>query len=434
MTAFTWRAGVLHAEAVALPQVAQAVGTPVYVYAAGAIACAYDAYAAALAGIDAQICYALKANGNLAVVRTLAQRGAGADVVSGGELTRALAAGVPADRIVFAGVGKTEAELRLALSHRIGQINVESAPELAAVEAAARALGTTAPVALRLNPDVDAVTHAKITTGRQDNKFGIDLEQALALIRRRADWPHVRIGGLAMHIGSQLLGLEPFRAAFAALAAATEAARAEGAAIDRLDVGGGLGIAYAADTTPPALSDYAALVRDLARRTGCRLILEPGRSLVGNAGVLLTRVVYIKDGASRRFVIVDAGMNDLLRPALYDAHHEVHPVWAADPGALTAPVDLVGPVCESADTFAWQRPLPPLAPGALLAIFSVGAYGAVMASGYNARPLVPEVLVRGGDYAVVRRRQSVEEHLALESVPAWLADPWAGGSGSADRG
>jgi len=422
MSAFSWQNGVLHAEAVDVPTLAEAVGTPFYVYAGSAIEQAYDGFAAALAGIDALVCYALKANGNLSVIRTLARRGAGADVVSGGELQRALAAGVPAEKIVFAGVGKTADELRLALRSGIGQVNVESAPELAAVDAAAAQLGVMAPVALRINPDVDADTHAKITTGRHDNKFGIDRDQALALIRERGIWRHVRIGGLAMHIGSQLLGLGPFRAAFAALAETAEAARSAGAAIDRLDVGGGLGIAYDNAALPPAVQDYAALVRALAERTGCRIILEPGRSLVGNAGILVTRVIYVKEGVGRRFIIVDAGMNDLLRPALYDAHHEIRPVLAptGDAAATECPVDIVGPVCETADTFAVRRVLPPLAPGALLAIFSAGAYGAVMASSYNARPLVPELLVRGRDFAVVRRRPSIEEMLALESPAAWL--------------
>jgi len=419
MTAFTYRAGVLHAESVSLEAVAAAVQTPFYCYAAGAIEAAYTNFTGALAGLPATVCYALKANGNLAVVRTLARLGAGADVVSGGELQIALAAGVPARKIVFAGVGKNAAEMAAALEAGILQFNVESLPELELLSQVARDKGTRAPIALRVNPDVDARTHQNISTGKAENKFGIDLGQVPAVLARAAALPGVSVEGLAVHIGSQLTETAPYRAAFSRLIDLYREQRAAGIPLRRLDFGGGLGITYR-DETPPDLAAYAGLVRELTAGLEADLVFEPGRCLVGNAGVLVTRVLYVKDGTARRFVIVDAGMNDLIRPQLYDAWHEIVPVREAPGNATRTPVDVVGPVCESTDTFARQRPLPPVASGDLLAFCSAGAYGAVMASSYNCRPPAPEVLVRAGDFAVVRPRPEVAEIIARDHLPPWL--------------
>ncbi len=419
MTAFAYRAGWFHAEAVSLARVAEAVGTPVYCYAGSVLADGYRAFAAAFAGQDAGICYALKANSNLAVVGTLARLGAGADVVSEGELMRALAAGIPADRIVFSGVGKTRAEMKAALTAGIFQLNVESLPELEALSQVAAGLGVTAPVALRVNPDIDAGTHHKISTGRKENKFGIDIDHAREAYAFAAGLPGVRAVGVAVHIGSQLTSLAPFRAAFKKAAHLVQALRADGHAIDRLDLGGGLGIVYR-EETPPTPTDYAALVAEATQGLGCRVLLEPGRALVGNAGVLLTRVLYVKTGLHRRFVIVDAAMNDLIRPSLYDAWHGILPVAEPMPGSVAEPFDVVGPVCETGDTFAVQRPLVAPRPGDLMAVLSAGAYGAVMASTYNTRPLVPEVLVDGDRFAVIRPRVDCAALLALDRLPSWL--------------
>jgi diaminopimelate decarboxylase len=366
------------------------------------------------------ICYALKANANQAVVRTLACEGAGADVVSEGELRLALAAGVPPARIVFAGVGKTAAEIGFALGVGIRQFNVESMPELHAIDAIAQAAGKRAPVAIRVNPDVDARTHAKITTGKSENKFGIDLAHALEAYALASRLPGVAATGFAVHIGSQLTSVEPYRAAFAKLADLVREARAAGHRVETLDLGGGLGIAYDGEE-PPTFAAYAGAVRDTVAGLGCALICEPGRALVGNSGVLLARVLYVKEGVSRRFAILDAGMNDLIRPPLYDAYHAIVPVREPAPGAPLQPIDVVGPVCESADRFAAQRPLPPLAAGDLVAIRSAGAYAAAMASAYNGRPLVAEVLVRGTDFAIVRPRATYDEMVARDRLPPWLA-------------
>jgi len=422
MTGFAYRGGTLHAEAVALPAVAEAAGTPVYVYSTAVIAGNYRAFAAALDGLDAQIRYAVKANANGAVLATLARLGAGADVVSAGEMTRARRAGIPAGAIVFSGVGKTRDELAAAVAEGVEQINVESLPELDVLSAVAVEAGRTVPIAIRVNPDVDARTHAKITTGRRENKFGIDIDDAAAAFARARALPGIAPVGVAVHIGSQLTRLEPFRDAYARVATFVRALRAEGARIDRLDLGGGLGIAYR-DETPPDLDAYAAIVRETVAGLGCRLTFEPGRVLVGDAGVLLARVVTVKQGRSRRFVILDAAMNDLIRPALYDAWHDIRPVRAPGADAPVLPCDVVGPVCETGDTFAVQRPLPPLAAGDLVAFADAGAYGAVMSSGYNGRPLVPEVLVDGDRFAVVRKRPTLEETLAWEAMPDWLDDP-----------
>ncbi len=430
MTGFIERDGVLHAEGVPLTTVAEAVGTPLYCYSTAVLVDRYRAFAAAFAApgtasapaSGTTICYALKANANLAVVRTLARLGAGADVVSEGELRRALAAGIPAERMVFSGVGKTEAELAAALDAGIGQFNIESPSELETLSALAAARGIRAPLAIRVNPDVDAGTHAKITTGRKENKFGIDIEDAPALFRHAAALPGLDPVGVAVHIGSQLTRLAPFRAAYRRVAELIRALRADGLAVPRLDLGGGLGITYR-DEQPPAPADYAALVRETVGGLGCHLTLEPGRALAGPAGILLSRVVTVKAGRARSFVILDAAMNDLIRPALYDAWHPIRPVRSPPPGAPLVEVDVVGPVCESGDTFARGRLLPPLAPGDLVAIGAAGAYGAVMASSYNSRPLVPEVLVDGAAFAVVRKRPTFVETLRDEALPPWLAEP-----------
>jgi diaminopimelate decarboxylase len=421
MDHFEHRDGVLHAEDVPLPEIARAVGTPVYVYSTATLTRHYRVFEDALAGLPHLICYALKANGNLAVVRVLARLGAGADVVSEGEYRRARAAGVPGDRIVFSGVGKSPGEMRVALAGGIRQFNVESEPELAALSEVAAGLGLRAPIALRVNPDVDARTHAKIATGKAENKFGIPLDRACEVYAAAARLPGVEAVGVDVHIGSQLTDLAPFEAAFRKVAALTEALRAEGHDIRRLDLGGGLGIPYRrAHAAPPLPFDYGALIRRTVGHLGCEIEIEPGRLIAGNAGVLLSRVIYRKEGEGRTFLILDAGMNDLLRPALYEAWHDIVPVAEPAAGAAAEPVDVVGPVCETGDTFATARPLPPLGTGDLVAFRSAGAYGASMASEYNARPLVPEVLVSGVHYAVVRRRPSFDEMLARDSIPSWI--------------
>jgi diaminopimelate decarboxylase len=418
---FAYRKGALHVEDVALAAIAEAVGTPVYVYSTAALEQNYRAYEEALAGLDATICYALKANGNLAVIRTFARLGAGADVVSEGELRRALAAGVPPHKIVFSGVGKTRAEMAAALDAGIAQINVESEPELEALSEVASARGVTAPVALRVNPDVDPGTHDKISTGRKENKFGIEAEQAVALYARAQTMKGIRPVGLAVHIGSQLTDLAPYRETFGRIATLVRRLRADGHEVTHLDLGGGLGIVYR-NETPPTPAAYGAVVREVIAPLGCAIAIEPGRSLVGNAGVLLTRVIYVKQGTARRFVIVDAAMNDLARPTLYDAYHDIVTVAAPPAGAPVAPVDVVGPVCETGDTFAVGRPLAPAKAGDLLAIMTAGAYGAAMASTYNARPLVPEVLVHGGRFAEVRPRQDYDMMVKSDAMPPWLSD------------
>lgn len=419
MGAFAYRYGVLHAESVSVNEVARAVGTPFYLYSTAALEAHYSAYAGAFAGQDAGVCYALKANSNLAVIRTFAKLGAGGDVVSVGEMKRALAGGIPPERIVFSGVGKTREELRAALEAGIHQINVESIPELEALSAVASSLGVVAPIAIRVNPDVDAKTHAKIATGKKENKFGIDYDQARDIYKIAASLPGIKPVSIAVHIGSQLTDLAPFRAAYERVAALLHQLRADGHDIQRLDLGGGLGITYK-NEAPPDLADYAAMVRSITGNLGCRVTLEPGRSLVGNAGILVSRVIYVKQGLHRRFAIVDAAMNDLIRPSLYEAYHGIIPVAEPESGSALEPYDVVGPVCESGDTFAVQRPLPPLADDDLVAFLSAGAYGAAMSSTYNTRPLIPEVLVNGDRFAVIRPRPTVEEMLAAERVPDWL--------------
>jgi diaminopimelate decarboxylase len=417
---FAYRDGVLHAGQVPLPTIAEAAGTPVYVYLQAGLEARYQAYREALAPLGVDVCYAVKANDNQAVIRTFADLGAGMDVVSGGELARVQAAGVPGDRVVFSGVGKSAEEIVAALAAGVHQINIESREELARVDQVAGAAGLTAPVAIRVNPDVDPGTHAKITTGLAENKFGIDLAHAAEAYAAAGAAPHVRPVGLAVHIGSQLLDLAPYRTAYGKLAALVRTIRDAGHGVERLDLGGGLGVAYRPEQQPPALADYAGVVGETVGDLGCALMIEPGRSLTAGAGVLLTRCVLVKQGVSRRFVILDAAMNDLLRPSLYDAYHAIRPVDAPAADGAETPADIVGPVCESGDTFAKARPLPPIAPGDLLAIDHAGAYGAVMASRYNARPPAAEVMVHGDAFALVRKRPSLEEIIAADTMPPWM--------------
>jgi diaminopimelate decarboxylase len=421
MDHFLYRGGVLHAEDVPLPMIAAAVGTPVYVYSSATLTRHYRVFEEALAGLPHLICYAMKANSNLAVVALMARLGAGMDVVSGGEYRRARAAGVAPERIVFSGVGKTRAEMRLALEGGLRQFNVESEPELRALSEVAVALGRTAPITLRINPDVDARTHAKIATGKSENKFGVPLGRARAVYAEAAGLPGIEVVGIDVHIGSQLTDLEPYERAFERVAELTRVLRADGHDIRRLDLGGGLGIPYARDNDPPPLPfDYGAVIRRTVGDLGCEIEIEPGRLIAGNAGVLLAQVIYRKTGEGRDFLILDAAMNDLVRPAMYDAWHDIVPVREALAGADLAPVDVVGPVCETGDTFARARLLPPLDEGELVAFRSAGAYGAVMASEYNTRPLVPEVLVAGDHYAVVRERPSFDEILKRDTIPDWI--------------
>ena len=426
---FEYRNRELFAEDVPIADIATAVGTPFYCYSTATLTRHYRVFADAFARVDSGIYYSVKANSNLAVIQTLAGLGAGADIVSAGELQRALVAGVAPNQIVFSGVGKTDAEIEAALSAGILQFNIESSPELAAINRLSVARKLVAPVAVRVNPNVDAATHAKITTGTDQNKFGIAWPEVGSICAEIRALPGVELVGLAMHIGSQLLDLAPFETAFAAMRELVIALRADGHAIKRLDIGGGLGIRYGQEEPPPP-SAYAALAERSLADLDCHIMLEPGRLIVGNAGLMITRIVYVKQSPTRRFIIVDAAMNDLLRPSLYDATHTIMPVAEAGDGVEQAPADVVGPVCESGDTFATQRILPPLRTNDLLAFATAGAYGAVMASSYNSRPLVPEVLVNGQDFAVVRARPSYEEMLAGETIPDWLDGERASGGGA----
>jgi diaminopimelate decarboxylase len=418
---FAYRNGVLHAEGVDLIALAEAVGTPFYCYASATLERHYTVFAGAFAGVDALVCYAMKANSNQAVIATLAKLGAGADVVSGGELLRARAAGIPPHKIMFSGVGKTALELAQAVDEGILCVNVESEAELELLAAIATAKGRSIDISIRVNPDVDPKTHAKIATGKAENKFGIPISRARDVYARAAKLKGVRIAGVDMHIGSQIVELDPFGDAFALLADFVRALRADGHAIGHIDLGGGLGIPYREDNDPPPDPDaYAKIVKDATRGLGCRLIFEPGRLIVGNAGILLTRVLYVKHGEAKTFVIVDAGMNDLIRPTLYNAHHDIRPVREPAVGAARITADVVGPVCESGDFLALDRSLPAPQPGELLAVMTAGAYGAVQAGTYNTRALVPEVLVRASEWALVRPRVTAEELIALDRLPPWL--------------
>jgi diaminopimelate decarboxylase len=418
---FAYRDRVLYAEAVNLAELADVVGTPFYCYSSATIERQYNVFAAAFAGVDALVCYALKANSNQAVVTTLARLGAGADVVSEGELLRARAAGIPPQRIVFSGVGKTARELNLAVEHGILSVNVESESELELLSSIAIAKGRTADISIRVNPDVDPKTHAKIATGKAENKFGIPISRGREVYSRAAKLKGVRAIGVDMHIGSQIIDLQPFRDAFALLAEFVGVLRADGHAISHVDVGGGLGVPYREDNEPPPDPNaYAAIVKGATQNLGCRLILEPGRLIVGNAGVLVTRVLHVKHGDAKNFVVVDAGMNDLIRPTLYDAHHDIRPVREPSAGRRRIVADVVGPVCESGDYFALERELAAPDAGDYLALMTAGAYGATQSGTYNSRPLVPEVLVRKHEWALVRPRQGIEDLIALDRLPPWL--------------
>lgn len=421
---FAYRDNELHAEGVPLSRIAAEVGTPAYVYSHQALEDRYRSLSDTFAGTDHLIAYAVKANASLAVLRVFARLGAGADVVSGGELQLALKAGIPAGKIIFAGVGKTREEMALGLKHGIAQFNVESEAELEALSEVAKAQGKEAPIAIRINPDVDARTHRKITTGKAENKFGIAYQRAGEVYALAARLPGIRVIGVHVHIGSQLIDLEPYESTFERVAELVTSLRRAGHDIRRVDLGGGIGIRYNGET-PPDPRDYAALVRKHILPLGCEIALEPGRYLVGNAGLLLSRVTFVKRTATKSFLILDAGMNDLIRPAMYDAYHRIVPVKAPQSGTKLEPVDIVGPVCESADLFAEARPMPPMSHGDLLAILSAGAYSSVMASTYNARPLAPEVMVRGSEFAITRRRPSIDEMTALETMPAWLSEATA---------
>jgi diaminopimelate decarboxylase len=421
MNHFDYRNGVLHAEAVNLIELAQAVGTPFYCYSTATLERHYRVFSEAFAGEKVLVCYALKANSNQSVLRTLAKLGAGADVVSGGELKRALAAGIPPQRIVFSGVGKTETELRAALEADIFCINVESEPELELLSRLASEQGKVARISVRVNPDVDSGSHAKISTGKSENKFGVPLDRARAVYARAAKLPAIRATGIDMHIGSQITDLVPLEAAFRLLVDSVQTLRTDGHEISHVDFGGGLGIPYHADReAPPLPSAYADVVKRLSNKLGCTLVFEPGRVIVGNAGILVTRVIYVKHGDSRNFVVIDAAMNDLIRPTLYEAHHDILPVAAVPQGTATIVADVVGPVCESGDYLALARTIPAPKAGDLLAIMTAGAYGAVQSGTYNTRPLVPEVLVRGDQYAVVRPRIEVDALIAMDRPAPWL--------------
>jgi diaminopimelate decarboxylase len=418
---FDYRHGVLHAEGVNLVELAQAVGTPFYCYSTATLERHYRVFAGAFADVPSLVCYAVKANSNQAVIATLARLGAGADVVSGGELKRALKAGVPADKIMFSGIGKTAAELAMALEADILCVNVESEPELDLLSQIAAGKGRTACVSIRVNPDVDAKTHAKISTGLSENKFGIPISRARAVYAHAAKLPGIRVTGVDMHIGSQITELSPFDDAFALLSDFVRELRADGHIISHVDLGGGLGIPYREDNDPPPdPSAYAQVVKRATRGLDCKLIFEPGRLIVGNAGILVTRVLYIKRGEAKTFVIVDAAMNDLVRPTLYDAHHDIRPVAETRPGTPRIVADVVGPVCESGDFLALDRGLVEPRPGDLLAVMTAGAYGAVQAGTYNTRALVPEVLVRDSEWALVRSRLEADQLIALDRIPNWL--------------
>jgi len=421
MDHFLYRDGRLMAEDVPLAEIAAQVGTPFYVYSTATLERHYRVFQEALDGLDHLICFAMKANSNQAVLRTLARLGAGMDVVSGGEYARAKAAGVPGERIVFSGVGKTEGEMRAVLTGGIRQFNVESEPELELLSQIATALGTSAPIAIRVNPDVDAKTHAKIATGKSENKFGIPIARAREVYARAAELPGIKVVGVDVHIGSQLTELEPYRAAFSRVADLVRTLRGDGHQISRIDLGGGLGIPYeSSNTAPPLPFDYGRVVHESVGDLGAEIEIEPGRLIAGNAGLLVSKVVYLKHGEGRDFLILDAAMNDLIRPAMYDAHHDIVPLVEPAPGVEPRPVDVVGPVCETGDTFARARNMPPLEAGDLVAFRSAGAYGAVMASEYNSRPLIPEVLVHGDQFAVVRARPSFDEMISRDTIPEWL--------------
>ncbi len=421
MDHFLYQDGELFAEDVSLRDIAAQVGTPFYCYSAATLTRHFNLFDEALAGMEHLVCYAMKANSNQAVLKLLGDLGAGMDVVSGGEYRRARAAGVPGERIVFSGVGKTEDEMRLAISGGIRQFNIESEPEMVLLSAVAVSLGAEVPVTIRVNPDVDAKTHEKISTGKKGDKFGIPISRAVDVYAQAAALPGLKVIGIDVHIGSQMVDLEPFRLAFRKVAELTEVLRAEGHEISRLDLGGGLGIPYErSNADPPLPRDFGQVVREEVGHLSCEIEIEPGRLIAGNAGVLVSKVIYVKSGEDRNFLILDAAMNDLIRPAMYGAYHDIIPLSEPAPGAEPATYDVVGPVCESGDTFTKQRVMADMGPGELVAFRSAGAYGAVMSSEYNSRPLIPEVLVRGDQFAVIRPRPTFDEMINRDTIPPWL--------------
>ncbi|MFC0278844.1 diaminopimelate decarboxylase [Falsigemmobacter intermedius] len=421
MDHFLYRNGELHAEDVAIREIAAEVGTPFYVYSAATLERHFRVFDEALSPNPHLVCFAVKSNSNVAVLRVLAKLGAGMDVVSGGEYRRALAAGVPGEKIVFSGVGKTREEMAFVLEHGVRQFNVESEPELLVLSEVAASMGKVAPITLRVNPDVDAKTHEKISTGKSENKFGIPIAKAREIYKMAAGLPGIDVVGVDMHIGSQLTDLAPFEEAYTKMRALALALREDGHNIRRLDLGGGLGIPYTrSNEAPPLPAEYGAMVKRVLGDLGCELEIEPGRLISGNAGLLVSSVIYVKEGEGRDFLILDAAMNDLVRPSMYGAHHDIIPVIEAEAGTEPQPFDVVGPVCETGDTFAKARALPALQPEDLVAFRSAGAYGAVMASEYNTRPLIPEVMVSGDQFAVIRARPTFDEILARDTIPQWL--------------
>ena len=421
MDHFLYRDGELYAEDVRIADIAAAVGTPFYLYSTATLTRHFQLFDEALDWADHLVCYAMKAASNQAILKTLAELGAGMDVVSGGEYARAKAAGVPGERIVFSGVGKTREEILVALEGGIRQFNVESEPEMRVISEVASSMGKTAPITVRVNPDVDAKTHEKIATGKSENKFGIPIAKAREVYAEAAALPGIKVIGIDVHIGSQLTDLEPYELAYKKVAELTEQLRADGHTITRLDLGGGLGIPYArSNEAPPLPSDYGKLIERTVGHLGCEIEIEPGRLIAGNAGILVSRVIYVKQGEGRQFLILDGAMNDLIRPAMYEAYHDIVPVIEPEAGIEQQAYDIVGPVCESGDTFAKNRMMPPLKDGDLVAFRSAGAYGAVMASEYNTRPLVPEVLAKGDQFAVIRPRPDFDEIINRDTIPAWL--------------
>jgi diaminopimelate decarboxylase len=421
MDHFLYRDGQLMAEDVNIAEIAAQVGTPFYVYSTATLLRHFKLFDDALSGMDHLVCFAVKSLSNVAVLKLLGDAGAGMDVVSGGEYLRAKAAGVSGDKIVFSGIGKTREEMRLALEGGIRQFNVESEPEMEVLSQVALSLNTVAPITVRVNPDVDAKTHAKISTGKKEDKFGIPISRAREVYAMAAKLPGLKVIGIDVHIGSQLTELEPFRLAYRKVAELTEQLRSDGHDITRLDLGGGLGIPYARDNNaPPLPREYGALIKEEVGHLGCEIEIEPGRLISGNAGLLVAKVIYVKSGEDREFLIVDAAMNDLVRPAMYGAWHDIVPVIEPAAGVDQTPYDVVGPICESGDTFAKGRMLPPLDPEALVGFRSAGAYSAVMSSEYNSRPLIPEVLVNGDQFAVIRRRPTFEDMINRDTIPQWM--------------
>lgn len=421
MDHFLYRDGALFAEDVAVADIAAEVGTPFYLYSTATLTRHFRLFDEALEGMPHLVCYAMKAASNQAILKVLAGLGAGMDVVSGGEYARAIAAGVPGDKIVFSGVGKTRDEMAQALTGGIRQFNVESEPEMAALNEVALDLGVVAPITVRVNPDVDAKTHAKIATGKSENKFGIPISRAREVYAHAAALPGLKVIGIDVHIGSQLTELAPFRLAYEKVGELTALLRADGHDIQRLDLGGGLGIPYTrSNEAPPLPTEYGALIKETLGDLDCEIEIEPGRLVAGNAGIMVSRVIYVKSGEDRDFLILDGAMNDLIRPAMYDAHHDIIPVQEPAPGTEQRAYDIVGPVCESGDTFAKGRMMPPVNAGDLVAFRSAGAYGAVMASEYNTRPLIPEVLVHEHQFAVIRPRPSFDEMINRDTIPEWL--------------